>query len=128
MSYENSDDGKDFVYSKDALHHLPGFWKVEALKNVGEALAVGDVFRLRDFVFSFYPRDCREEIQSWIDEQKVSKDFTEEKIHRHFREEYSTYGFLLESILGEVVFEILESNREDDLNTSYVCRWQRVPD
>jgi ubiquinone/menaquinone biosynthesis C-methylase UbiE len=128
LSYDHPDGGADFAFSKDALHHLPDFWKVEALKNVGMTLEVGGAFRLRDFVFSFDPRDSREEIQSWIDEKRGSTRFSDEEIHQHFREEYSTYGFLLESMLEEVGFEILESNYEDDFYASYVCRWRGAPE
>lgn len=128
LSYEHPNDGADFAFSKDALHHLPDFWKVEALKNVGETLEVGGIFRLRDFVFSFDPKDSREEIQSWIDEKKESTRFSDEEIHQHFREEYSTYGFLLESMLVEVGFEILESNHEDDFYASYTCEWHGAPE
>lgn len=128
LSYEHPDDGAGFAFSKDALHHLPDFWKVEALKNVGETLEVGGILRLRDFVFSFDPHDSRVEIQSWIDEKTESTGFSAEEIHQHFREEYSTYGFLLESMLMEVGFEILESNYQDDFYASYTCRWRGAPE
>lgn len=128
LSYKHKGDSASFVFSKDALHHLPNFWKVEALKNIGETLEVGGVLRLRDFVFSFDPQDSHEEIDAWIEEKKDSTPFTDEEIHRHFRKEYSTYGFLLESMLERVGFEILESKYEEDFYATYVCQWQGAPE
>lgn len=124
MSYDHRGDPASYAFSKDALHHLPDFWKAEALETVGETLEPGGIFRLRDFAFSFDPRDSRDEIQSWIDEKQTSTPFTAEEIHRHFREEYSTYGFVLEALLERTGFEVLESAYVDDFYAEYTCRWQ----
>lgn len=124
LSYDHRDDPASFVFSKDALHHLPDFWKAEALKNVGNTLEAGGIFRLRDFVFSFDPQDSRTEIESWLEEKKRSTIFTDEELYVHFRDEYSTYGFVLEALLERTGFEILESTYEDDFYAEYTCRWQ----
>lgn len=128
LSYDHRGDDASFIFSKDALHHLPDFWKVEALKTVGETLKDGGIFRLRDFVFSFEPPDSLEEITSWINENKESTSFTDEEIHLHFREEFSTYGFLLESMLEQVGFELLDSKYVGEFYAEYVCRWQDSPE
>lgn len=124
LSYDHSGDPASFAFSKDALHHLPDFWKVEAIKNVGNTLEAGGIFRLRDFVFSFDPKDSRNEIESWLEEKKRSTIFTDEELYVHFRAEYSTYGFVLEALLERAGFEILESAYEDDFYAAYTCRWQ----
>ncbi|MFC6763814.1 class I SAM-dependent methyltransferase [Natrinema soli] len=123
LSYDHRGEPASFVFSKDALHHLPDFWKAEALKNVGRTLESGGIFRLRDFVFSFDPHESRPEIESWLEEKKRSTTFTDEELYVHFREEYSTYGFVLEALLERVGFEILESTYEDDFYATYTCRW-----
>lgn len=123
LSYDHQGESASFVFSKDALHHLPDFWKVEALKNVGKTLDEGGIFRLRDFVFSFDPHDSRDAIESWLEEKKRSTTFTDEELFVHFREEYSTYGFLLESMLEMVGFDILESTYDGDFYAEYVCEW-----
>lgn len=124
LSYDHEGSAASFVFSKDALHHLPDFWKGEALKSVGELLIDGGIFRLRDFVFSFDFWDSLDEIETWIDENKHSTSFTEEEIHRHFREEYSTYGFVLESLLERVGFEILDADYTGGFYAAYVCQWR----
>lgn len=121
LSYQHRDEPADFVFSKDALHHLPDFWKCEALNIVYEILAPGGMFRLRDFVYSFDPTESIEHIEPWIAENRQSTRFSDEEIYRHFRDEYSTYGFLLESMLESVGFEILDVEYESEFYAAYTC-------
>ena len=123
VSYEHEGSPASFVFSKNALHHLPDFWKVEALKTVRNTLEPGGIFRLRDLVYSFDPRDSHESIESWL-ERMVTTDFTDEELRNHFREEFSTYDFLLESMLEETGFEILDSTYSEGIYAAYTCTWQ----
>lgn len=124
LSYNHQGDTASYAFSKDALHHLPDSWKIEALKNIGATLEHGGIFRLRDFVFTFEPQESQGKIEDWINENKESTVFTDEDICVHFREEYSTYGFLLEPMLERVGFEILEAKYVDDFYAEYICQWQ----
>lgn len=123
VSYEHEGEPASFAFSRNALHHLPDFWKVEALKTVGDTLKPGGIFRLHDLVYSFDPSDSTEEITAWIEWMK-STDFTEEELRDHFRKEFSTYGFVLESILEETGFEILDSAYRKGFYAAYTCKWQ----
>ncbi|WP_331232327.1 class I SAM-dependent methyltransferase [Natronorarus salvus] len=123
LSYEHEWTPASFAFSKNALHHLPDFWKVEALKNIGDTLEPGGILRLRDLVYSFDPADSHEAIEAWL-EGMESTLFTDEELHAHFREEFSTYDFLFEPMLEEVGFEILDSTYRDGFYASYTCRWQ----
>lgn len=127
VSYEHAGDPAAVVFSKNALHHLPDFWKVEALKTVGETLAPGGVFRLRDLVYSFDPHGSHDAIEAWLAGME-STDFTEAELHAHFREEFSTYGFLLEAMLERTGFEILEASYTDGFYAAYTCRWTGTPE
>lgn len=126
LSYEHEGDPASFVFSKNTLHHLPDVWKIEAFKTVGETLQKGGIFRLRDLVYSFDPIDSQEAIETWLDGM-YSTQFTEEELHRHFREEFSTYGFVLESMLERSGFEILDATYRDGFYASYTCRWTAHP-
>lgn len=121
VSYEHEGEPASFVFSKNTLHHLPDFWKLEALKTIAETLTPGGILRLRDLVFSFDPWDSIPEIESWLAEMETS-DFTEEELHAHFREEFSTYGFLLEEMLMETGFEILDAAYSEGFYGAYTCR------
>jgi SAM-dependent methyltransferase len=48
LTYDHVGDPADVVYSRFALHHLPDFWKVIALRRVRAMLRPGGVFRLWD--------------------------------------------------------------------------------
>lgn len=78
-------------------------------------------------MFSFEPQNSRDEIETWITEKEESTIFSDEEIHRHFREEYSTYGFLLESVLDRVGFEILDTTYEGGFYAEYISRWTGSP-
>ena len=121
VSYEHEGDPASFVFSKNALHHLPDFWKVEALNTVRDTLESGGIFRLRDLVYSFDPEDSHAAIDSWLEGMKDTP-FTEAELHAHFREEFSTYDFLLEPMLEETGFEILDSTYRDGFYAAYTCR------
>ena len=123
LSYDHAGPPASVVFSRNALHHLPDFWKVEALKRVGDTLEPGGIFRLRDLVFTFDPADIRDAIDAWL-EGMASTGFTDEELTDHFRTEYSTYGFLLEPMLEATGFEILESTYREGFYASYTCRWE----
>lgn len=122
VEYEHGGDPAGVVFSKNALHHLPDFWKLEALQTVARTLEPGGIFRLRDLVYSFDPWESHGEIESWLDGMADSL-FTDEELHAHFREEFSTYDFLFEPMLERVGFEIHEANYERGFYADYVCEW-----
>lgn len=123
VRYEHEGEPASFAFSKNVFHHLPDFWKIEALKTVGNTLKPGSIFRLHDLVYSFDLQDSTEEIESWLAARK-STAFTEEEIHDHFREEFSTYDFLFEPMLQEAGFEILDSTYREGFYAAYTCKWQ----
>ena len=57
LSYRHQGDPVDYVVSQFAFHHLPDFWKVQALTQIADALKRGGTFYLRDVVFSFEPSE-----------------------------------------------------------------------
>jgi SAM-dependent methyltransferase len=123
VRYDHDGPSASFVFSKNALHHLPDFWKVEALKTIGESLEPGGILRLRDLVYSFDPAAGQERIEGWLD-QMESTTFTEKELHNHFREEFSTYGFLMEPMLERTGFDILDASYRDGFYGAYTCKWE----
>jgi SAM-dependent methyltransferase len=65
LTYDHTGDPADFVYSRYALHHLPDFWEVMALRRVRAILRPGGVFRLWDVVYGFNPAEADERIEAW---------------------------------------------------------------
>lgn len=66
LSYEHSGEPADVVYSRNALHHLPDFWKVVALRRVAAMLRPGGLLLLRDLVFSCQPDEIDGVVASWL--------------------------------------------------------------
>ena len=64
LTYEHRGEPADFVYSRNALHHLPDFFKALALERISSMLRPGGVLRLHDLVFSFDPREAVHAIEA----------------------------------------------------------------
>lgn len=109
LSYRHTGAPPDFVYSRNALHHLPDFWKAVALERLSARLQEGGTLRLRDLVFSYEPADAEAGIAAWLDRAVASSDdgWTRAELETHLREEFSTFTWLLEPMLEHAGFEIV---------------------
>jgi len=121
LSYKHAAPPVDLVVTKFALHHLPDFWKVKALLNIADALKVGGRLYLEDVIFSFEPHMVQQEIEAWIDNVTKYSGFTREEFETHVRDEYSTYTWLLEKMLEQAKFIIVEKEYKSPTYASYVC-------
>jgi SAM-dependent methyltransferase len=122
LTYHHRGDPVDLVYSRNALHHLPDFWKAIALLRVAGLLRPGGTLFLRDIVFSFDPGEAEVAIEAWLAgaAEQASEGWTRAELEEHVREEYSTYTWLLEPMLERAGFEIREADRSSTY-AAYVC-------
>jgi ubiquinone/menaquinone biosynthesis C-methylase UbiE len=106
LTYEHQGDKADFVYTRNALHHLPDFWKVQALVRIAGMLKPGGIFRLHDLVYSFDPQDVEPSIEAWLGgaSDQPGKGFPKHELLAHVQEEYSTYTWLLVVMLERAGF------------------------
>lgn len=124
LSYEHQGDPADVVYSRNALHHLPDFWKGIALGRIAEMLKPGGVLRLHDLVYSFDPSEAGETIEAWLAgaRQRPEEGFTRTELETHLREEFSTFSWLHEPLLERAGFEIHEATyRPSRTYAAYTC-------
>lgn len=123
LSYEHQGAPSDFAYSRNALHHLPDFWKVLALQRVAATLRAGGIFYLRDIVYSFDPRDAEGIIEAWLSRAPLRPDdgFIASDLATHLREEYSTYSWLLEPMLERAGFEVWNAEYHSSVFAAYTC-------
>ncbi len=124
LSYQHSGTPADFVYSRNALHHLPDFWKVVALTRVGDMLQPGGVFRLHDLVFDCEPGEIGTYVQDWLGGavNDAAEGFTKPEFETHLREEYSTFSWLLGPMLERCGFEIRDlKQRPGRPYAAYTC-------
>jgi len=111
----------DAITSSFSLHHLPDFWKAQALANLHRSLKPGGVFFLRDVVFP----DVGElaVVNAFVEEQtRLGGDFLREDALGHFREEFSTQSWIMKGLLERAGFQIEEEEREHPIVTTYFCR------
>ena len=123
LSYEHRGQPVDFVYSRNALHQLPDFWKGIALYRLAGTLRPGGVLRLRDLVFDFDPADADELIPAWLSGavSDPALGWTADELAEHVRGEFSTYRWLLEPLLARTGFEILDRDFRRSAYGAYTC-------
>ena len=108
LTYQHEGAPPDAVYTRNALHHLPDFWKALALERIARLLRPGGVLRLRDLVYSFEPAKADMMLASWFAAapEDPSAGWTADELAQHVREEHSTFTWLLEPMLERVGLEI----------------------
>jgi SAM-dependent methyltransferase len=124
LTYEHRGEPADFVYSRNALHHLPDFWKGIALRRAAAVLRPGGVLRLHDLVYAFEPAVAERVVEALVAAGAARQEdgWTREELETHVREEHSTYDWLLRSLLTHAGFEIREvSVRPSRTYAAYTC-------
>jgi SAM-dependent methyltransferase len=124
LTYAHEGGPPQLVHSRNALHHLPDFWKGIALARIHDLLAPGGTFVLRDLVYSFEPAEADGRLGAWFAGAAPSRDvgWTRAELEEHVRTEHSTYTWLLEPLLEHAGFEILEAEQRGGAYATYVCR------
>jgi ubiquinone/menaquinone biosynthesis C-methylase UbiE len=125
LSYEHESEPADLVYSRFALHHLPDFWKAQALVRVADMLKPGGVLRLSDVVYGFEPAEAEACLERWISQtasEAIDGGWTRAELEEHVRDEHSTFTWLLEPMLERAGFAIEQADySEDRMVASYRC-------
>ena len=124
---EHPGDPVDFVYSRNVLHHLPDFWKVQALppRSYAAEKPVG-CSRLCDLVYSFPLEETEDRIGGWLNRAPtdVRDGFPRSELEVHVREEYSTFNWLLEPMLQRTGFDVEDVHYSSSGN---LCRIRLSP-
>jgi ubiquinone/menaquinone biosynthesis C-methylase UbiE len=124
LSYQHPGPPADAVYTRNALHQLPDFWKAVALDRIGRMLRPGGVLRLRDLIYDFRPWEAEAVLGRWLDgaADDPALGYTRADLAEHIRSEYSTFRWLLEPMLAVAGFEILTADFEGSVYGAYTCR------
>ena len=126
LSYEHCGEPADFIITKFALHHLPDFWKMQALCQAADMLVDGGKLYLQDVIFSFKPQDAEAELERWISSIIQTSGFTREEFEMHVREEYSTYAWILEGMLERAGFTLLKRDYFTPTYAAYLCEKRKA--
>jgi SAM-dependent methyltransferase len=125
LTYDHQGELADFVYSRNALHHLPDFWKVIALQRIAAILKPGGILRLHDLVYSFDPADTHRVLESWFAgaRERPEDGWTRAELEVHVRTENSTWSWLLEPMLERAGFTIQDAQYTPSQTfAAYTCR------
>nr|WP_174257838.1 class I SAM-dependent methyltransferase [Phytoactinopolyspora alkaliphila] len=123
LSYENDGQPADAVHTRNALHHLPDFWKAIALSRIAGMLRPGGIMLLHDLIYSFPPDEAEKVFSRWFAgaSDDPSAGYTAEDYAEHIRTEYSTFSWLLEPMIDAAGFDIVESDTSTRVFASYTC-------
>jgi SAM-dependent methyltransferase len=113
----------DGVYTRNALHQIPDFWKAIALRRIAGMLRPGGVLRLLDLIYDFGPDEADAVFGGWFDGAATdpAAGYTAADYAEHIRTEYSTFRWLLEPMLAATGFEITDVSYERRLYGAYTC-------
>jgi len=128
LSYEHRGEPADVIYTRNALHQLPDFWKAIALERMASFLRPGGVLRLRDLIFDFAPSEAEEHIEGWMSGAVLdsSVGWTAEEPAEHVRGEFSTYSWLFDAMLDRTGFDVVERSFRRSAYGAYTCE-RRAP-
>jgi ubiquinone/menaquinone biosynthesis C-methylase UbiE len=123
LSYEHDGESADFVFTRNALHQLPDFWKAIALDRIARLLRPGGVLRLRDLAYDFEPGEAGECIEAWfagaVDDP--TRGYTAADLAQHVRSEFSTWSWLLDVLLARTGFDVVERTYRRGAYAAYTC-------
>jgi len=120
LTYSHTDEPVDFVTTSLALHHLPDFWKGVALQKLHSILKNGGRLFISDVVYS--EKNYKANITSWISSLgNIGGQELAEDVERHIREEYSTFTWVMESLLEKAGFRIDNANYDKGVLAQYIC-------
>src|SRR6202789_1711362 len=122
LSFAYQPDSYDLVVSEFALHHLPDFWKAVALSRIFAALKPGANFFLRDIVFVSMPDGSERDVEAWADFNIKNHGFARDSVVTHWRDECSTFGWVIERMLTDTGFTLVSADYHAPLHGTYLLR------
>lgn len=107
LTYEHAGPPADAIVSHVALHHLPDAWKLIGLARLAGMLRAGGRCHLMDLAYRFDPADYVEALDGFV--RGAGEHFGVEMIPKAeatVRDEFPTWDWILETMLGRAGFRI----------------------
>ncbi len=122
LTYEHDAEPVDAIVCVAVLHHLPDFWKATALSRCREMLKPEGRLYLFDIVFPSTGTGLPLKIDKWIEDIGILADsrLAEEALI-HVKDEFSTFDWIMEGIIGQSGFRIDAAEYAAGFQTTYVC-------
>jgi hypothetical protein len=77
---------------------------------------------LRDIVFVSMPDGPERDIEAWADFHIKNHGFSRDSVVTHMRDEYSTFGWVIERMLTDVGFTLVSADYHAPLHGTYLLR------
>lgn len=120
LTYDHQGPAADFIVTTFAFHHLPDFWKGIALNRMHRMLKPGGQLYIHDVILE--EQHPIEDIAALIEKLAAAGgNLLREDTERHFREEYSTYDWVMEGLLQRSGFAIKSKKIQDGAMGTYLC-------
>ncbi len=122
LTYEHEAEPADAISTVAALHHLPDFWKLVALRRLASMLKPDGRLFLFDVVFSFDAGEYERSVERFVrktHEQMGPRGRSESETH--VRDEYSTCDWIMEGLLERAGFRVQTADYHDEFLASYLC-------
>jgi len=120
LSFEFEDQTANVIVTTFAFHHLPDFWKGIALGRMYRMLKNNGQLYIHDAILE--ENHAIENIASLIEKlADAGGDFLREDTEGHFREEFSTYDWIMDGLLARTGFTIKSKKIQDGVIGTYYC-------
>ncbi len=123
LTFDSSGKKYDRIISNVVMHHLPDFWKCIALRRVHSMLKDSGLFFLNDVIFSFPVDNYQTEMNTFLfdTEKRTDAEFVKDGV-LHFKEEFSTFDWLLDLMIEKTGFAIVKKYLRGTTLASYILR------
>jgi SAM-dependent methyltransferase len=123
LSYEHAGAPVDLIFTRNALHQIPDFFKAIALTRLAQMVRPGGLVRIRDLVFDFEPNQAGRTLEEWFSGAVADPrhGYTRDEFIAHVRTEHSTYRWLFEPMLDQVGLSIVDVDYRKSVYAAYTC-------
>ncbi|MBU0485328.1 MAG: class I SAM-dependent methyltransferase [Proteobacteria bacterium] len=123
LDFKHTGPAADFITTTFVFHHLPDFWKGIALNRMNHMLKPGGQLFIHDIIIEEY--QALENIAALIKKlATASGNFLRRDAEAHFREEFSTYDWVMDGLLSRSGFVIKSKRIENGVMGTYLCTKQ----
>ncbi len=120
LTYDYTGPAADYIVTTYVLHHLPDFWKGIALERMYKMLKPGGTLYIHDVILE--ENNAIENIAALIENLAAAGgDFLQEDAEDHFKEEFSTYDWIMDGLLSRTGFTIKSKSIQDGVIGTYYC-------
>lgn len=121
LTYDN-DIQVDAIVTQIALHHLPEFWKMIAIKNMHGILKTGGKLCIVDTVISFDVNNSIEYFNRYLETvSKMAGENKRKEFVLNIRDEYPAFDWVMENMLTKAGFRVDNVQKFEGYFAAYTC-------